>query len=154
MSFLLPHSDSTVIIIGIMFNLLIFLIQYTCTDRHTWNHTNIPIHMDSNIHIYNNYTSVVQIKLCMDSIVYYSGGSDKGPSNKRTTSLERTVYNLHFHTFFTPLFYGGQNGWSQCVLYSEVPLYIRKRTASLYGQNDCVLYSEVPLYIRKRTASL
>ena len=27
--------------------------------------------------------------------------------------------------------YSGQNGWSQCVLYSAVPLYIRKRTTSL-----------------------
>ncbi len=27
--------------------------------------------------------------------------------------------------------YSGQNGWSQSVLYSEVPLYIRKRITSL-----------------------
>ncbi len=43
--------------------------------------------------------------------------------------------------------YSGQNGQSQCVLYSEVPLYIRKRTTSLQWTKWLVLHSEVPLYI-------
>ncbi len=82
--------------------------------------------------------------------IYYSGTSVKGPSEKRTASLERTVYivpklsfPIEIITFLdlreedNPL-YSGQNGWSQSVLYSEVPLYWKW---SLRTRNDrCPLF--------------
>ncbi len=52
----------------------------------------------------------------------------KDPPKKSTTSLERTVYNLTFHSIFRPPRrgqppYSGPNSWSQYVPYLEVPLY-------------------------------
>ncbi len=70
--------------------------------------------------------------------------------NKFSTSVVEKIYctsllTVGFTHPFWPLFrgstahkelrgqplYSGRNGWSQCVLYSEVLLYIRKRTTSL-----------------------
>ncbi len=64
-------------------------------------------------------------------LIQYSGTSNKGPSKKRTVSLERTVHNVPKISFPSNAFlglqeekttgqplYSEQNGWSQCALYS------------------------------------
>ncbi len=60
----------------------------------------------------------------------YSRTSNKGPSEKGTTSLQGTlpISQKRIYDTFQLLKrgqppYNGQNGWSQSVLYSEVTLY-------------------------------
>ena len=64
---------------------------------------------------------------------------------EETTSLQRTLFKAPKIDFrillihFSPLksgqpLYSGQISWSQCVLYKEVPLYI-KRVQHLYWKS-------------------
>ena len=45
---------------------------------------------------------------------HYSGTSNKGPSGKGTTPLQRTLF--YVHQMLTSAFYKGQNCWLRCVL--------------------------------------
>ncbi len=50
--------------------------------------------------------------------------------------------------------YSGRDGWSQCVLYSEGSTVHKEEDLSIMDEMAGPNVSEVPLYIRKRTASL
>ncbi len=75
----------------------------------------------------------ISLYVSSDSTLILQQNLDKGPSEKRTACLERTVLNVPKLSFpiaiihFWPPrrgqpLYSGRNGWSRSVLYSEVPL--------------------------------
>ena len=81
------------------------------------------LHYTYIIHIHNGLILQWNLSNAAITLTYvieppqgYSGTSDKRPSEKGTASLQRTLFSA-------PKLFNLQEERSQCVLYSEVPLY-------------------------------
>ncbi len=81
----------------------------------------------------------------------YSRTSKKGPSEKGTNSLQGILSILCiFNTFQLPKrgqpLYKEQNGWSQSVLYLEVPLYSTNKQNIIHREDNNITTTRSPHY--------